>query len=345
MTQATVATFPCPRCGSLLYVGTLVCPNCGGFVYAQRLNELAAEAVRTEQENPLAAARIWREVLSMLPPESMQSQEVQQRIGMLTSGFGAAGTLDYQPPPPASRRNDPLPVALGKTLLSMLISIVVYSFFFSDDRILGLILASVFVVLILIHEMGHVIAMRFYGLKAGPPIFIPFLGALINMRERPKDALEEAVVGIGGPVLGTVGALVCYAIYLKTGWSILLPLAFMGFMINFFNMIPVPPLDGGRITAAVSPWIWLPGLLGLAGLLVRDWVVGHRVNFILILVLLYAWPRVKQTLIGRDRDNPYYNIGRPAMWGMGAAYVGLALVLAFFAYRTGVESGLMRMFR
>src|SRR4051812_5206613 len=98
MTQATVMTFPCPRCGNLLYVGTLVCPNCGGLVYAQRLNELAAEAMRTEQGNPLAAARTWREMLGMLPVDSRQSQEVQQRIGMLTSGFGA-GTLNYQPPP------------------------------------------------------------------------------------------------------------------------------------------------------------------------------------------------------------------------------------------------------
>jgi Zn-dependent protease len=344
-------------------MGNLVCPNCGSLVYAQRLNELANQAVRIEQANPLGAAGIWREMLGLLPPDSRQYQEVQQRIGMLTSGFGAAGTLQHQGQMPGvTRRNDPLPVALAKTFVSMLISILVYAWFFAPHRagessgifkgppspeqyVVGLLFASVFVLLILVHELGHVIAMHFYGLKAGPPIFIPFLGALINMRERPKDALQEAVVGIGGPILGTVGALVCYGIYLKTGWEVLIQMCALGFMINLFNMLPVPPLDGGRITAAVSPWIWLPGLLGLAGLVVLNWLTGGGVSFIAILILLYAWPRVKQTLIGRERDNAYYKIGLPAMWGMGAAYVGLGLFLAYFVYRTGTESGLLRMFR
>ncbi|HEX8523857.1 MAG TPA: site-2 protease family protein [Tepidisphaeraceae bacterium] len=326
MTQATVTTFPCPQCGNLLYAGMLVCSNCHGLVYVQRLNRLAADAMGAEQSNPAAAARIWRECLPLLPPDSQQYHQVQQRIGLLMSGFGPAQTMNA--PQSVVRPNDPWPKALAKTLGSMVVSIIVYSFFFGPDMVTGLLFASGFVLLILVHEMGHVFAMRFYGLRASPPIFIPFLGALINLRERPRNALEEAVVGIGGPFLGTVGSMLCYLWYLKSGHLILLPLAYFGFLLNFFNMLPVPPLDGGRITAAVTPWIWVPGLLILVAMVIWDWFLHHRLNFILILVLLYAWPRVRQTLIGRDRENPYYQIGLPAAWAMGTAYAGLSLLLA-----------------
>src|SRR5205085_372286 len=103
------------------------------------------------------------------------------------------------------------------------------------------------VVLILVHELGHVAAMRHYGLSASPPIFIPFMGALINLRQPPQDAKVEAVVGIGGPIAGTVGALACYALYLglPDGSARMLThqLAFVGFALNLFNLLPVPPLD------------------------------------------------------------------------------------------------------
>ena len=94
------------------------------------------------------------------------------------------------------------------------------------------------------------------------------MGAVINLRSQPKDAAQEAVIGIGGPVLGTVVALACYGLaYVMPQYSeVLLQVAFWGFILNLFNMLPVPPLDGGRVTAAISPWIWAPGLLALVGL-------------------------------------------------------------------------------
>src|SRR6185295_360085 len=101
------------------------------------------------------------------------------------------------------------------------------------------------------------------------------LGALINLREPPKNALQEAVVGIAGPLVGTVGAAIAYVVYVRTGSELWFELAAWGFMLNLFNMLPVPPLDGGRITAAVTPWIWLPGLLGAVALGARDFLHGH----------------------------------------------------------------------
>jgi Zn-dependent protease len=191
----------------------------------------------------------------------------------------------------------------------------------------------------LIHELGHSMAMRYFRLSASPPIFIPFLGAVINLRQMPRNALEEAIVGIGGPVTGTIAAGVTYLIYLKTGSVLFLRLAEFGFLLNLFNMLPVPPLDGGRVTAAVSPWVWIIGLALVVCYMAVDWLSGHF-NFILILLLFMAWPRVQRVLTSRDaRRTPYYDIGRPAKWMMGIAYIALSTLLAVMFFLCQTEAG------
>ena len=132
--SAIPTTFPCPRCGNMLTVGELVCPRCGGLVYAQQLNEIAAAAQYEEVAgNAVRAALLWQQALPLLPPDSQQHRMVTQRIGALTAGIGA-GTSPYVPPgvdamPPQAitRPPDPLPLALAKTIGSMLISIIVYT--------------------------------------------------------------------------------------------------------------------------------------------------------------------------------------------------------------------------
>src|SRR6185369_10020007 len=123
--------------------------------------------------------------------------------------------------------------------------------------------------------------------SASPPIFIPFLGAVINLRQSPRNALEEAIVGIGGPVLGTLGAGVTYLLYLKTGSYLMFRLAEFGFMLNLFNMLPVPPLDGGRVTAAVSPWIWITGLLAVVAIGIGDYYRHGQIDYMMVLILLF----------------------------------------------------------
>jgi Zn-dependent protease len=202
----------------------------------------------------------------------------------------------------------------------------------------GLKFATGFVLLMLVHELGHSIAMRYFRLSASPPIFIPFLGAVINLRQMPRNALEEAIVGIGGPVTGTLAAGVTYLIYLKTGSPLFLGLAEFGFLLNLFNMLPVPPLDGGRVTAAVSPWVWIIGLILVVLYMAYEWLRG-QFNFILILLLFMAWPRVQRVLTSRDaRRTPYYDIGLPAKWAMGMAYVGLSGLLAVMYFLCQWES-------
>src|SRR5262249_59479206 len=144
--------------------------------------------------------------------------------------------------------------ALGKVLLTsgtMLISVLVYSWTFGWSYSAG------FVALILAHEMGHYVAARQRGLDVGVPTFIPFVGAWIQLKDLPHDAETEAYVGIAGPVAGTAGALACYFLARQYDSALLLALSYAGFFLNLFNLIPVAPLDGGRITAILSPRVWL----------------------------------------------------------------------------------------
>ena len=142
---------------------------------------------------------------------------------------------------------------LFTTSATMLVSIGAYALIWGWQFGVG------FVLLLLVHEMGHVIQLRREGIPASAPMFIPFLGALVAMKELPKDAAAEARVGLAGPVLGSLGALVPLALYGVTGDELFKALAFVGFFLNLFNLLPVLPLDGGRAMAALSPALWLVG--------------------------------------------------------------------------------------
>ena len=148
------------------------------------------------------------------------------------------------------------------SLLSMLATIWVYAQFY------GWPFAAGFVILIAIHELGHYAAARQRGLNVGLPAFIPFVGAWINLRETPHDAETEAYVALAGPFIGTLGAFACYFYGRSTGQELYIALAYTGFILNLFNLIPVSPLDGGRITQVLSPRIWLLGLPMLVALFI-----------------------------------------------------------------------------
>jgi Zn-dependent protease len=164
---------------------------------------------------------------------------------------------------------------------SMLLSVVTYSFIF------GWRYAAGFVGLIFVHEMGHFIAARQRGLDVGAPTFIPFVGAWIQLKDLPHDVETEAYISLAGPIAGTLAALVCYWFGRgDNGSSLMLALTYAGFFINLFNLIPVSPLDGGRITAVLSPRIWLLGVPVLIG------VFLWHPSPILILVALMALPQI-----------------------------------------------------
>src|SRR4051812_46088896 len=143
---------------------------------------------------------------------------------------------------------------------TMLLSVLAYSWLFGWRYAVG------FVLLIFFHEMGHYIAARQRGLNVGAPTFIPFVGAWIQLKEMPHDVETEAYVGFAGPIAGTAAALVCYWLAREYDSRLLLALAYSGCMLNLFNLIPISPLDGGRITAIISPKVWLVGVPLLAAL-------------------------------------------------------------------------------
>jgi Zn-dependent protease len=256
----------------------------------------------------------------VLPPGPPRPQSPKPRAGGILGALGAAGLLLF-------KFAAPLFVFL-KTGGSMLLSIFIYSTYFHWSWQL----ATGIVLLIFVHEMGHVVAAKWLGLPVSAPLFIPFLGASIVMKQNPRDAWTEALMAYGGPLAGCLGSWVCWYASFYVDWDWLMPAATISFMINLFNMIPIPPLDGGRICAAVSPWFWVFGLLLLAASI----VLFHAWNsFIIIgLVLLVALPRMKQTLFGQTTPEmrAYYHTHLSNRLSMALMYIGLiaALLLGYW---------------
>jgi Zn-dependent protease len=214
----------------------------------------------------------------------------------------------------------------GKLLTTggtMLLSVAAYAFIFGWWYAVG------FVLLILVHEMGHYVAARQRGLPVGAPTFIPFVGAWIELKEIPHDVETEAYIGIAGPVAGTVGALGCYYLARHYDSGLLLALAYAGFFINLFNLIPLSPFDGGRITAIISPRVWLIGVPILVALFY------YRPSPLLILVAILAAPQVMKALRYDPRapaNVAYYDVKLETRLAYGAYYLALAGFLAVMAH-------------
>ncbi len=216
-------------------------------------------------------------------------------------------------------------VALPKLKLlttsgSMLVSIAAYSLFFGWTFAVG------FVLLLLVHEMGHVIQLRREGIRASAPMFIPFLGAVVAAKSLGENATAEARVGLAGPVLGSLGAAALIPVYLLTGGEIWRALAFTGFFLNLFNLLPVVPLDGGRAMAAMAPWMWFVGFAALVAVTIAF------PNPILLIILLLGgmetWRRWRQRRAGGEAQNAYYRVTPRARATVATVYVGLIVALA-----------------
>jgi Zn-dependent protease len=216
------------------------------------------------------------------------------------------------------------------TFGSAIVSIAAYAL------IWGFPFAAGFVALLFLHELGHVIQLRREGVKASAPMFIPFLGAVISAKSMGRDAAAEARVGLAGPVLGSLASLVPLVLWLATGSDFWRALAYVGFFLNLFNLLPVLPLDGGRAMAALTPWMWLAGFAGLVAL------AFYFPNPILLLVIVFggleSWRRWKL------RDTPegraYHAVSPRTRALVAIAYVGLAALLAVGVAETYFARGI-----
>lgn len=206
---------------------------------------------------------------------------------------------------------------------TMLLSLAVYA------TIWGWRYAAGFIALLFAHEMGHYFAARQRGLDVGAPAFIPFVGAWIALKDKPIDVETEAYVAIAGPVVGTIAALAVYLWARSEDSGLLLAISYAGLFLNLFNLLPISPLDGGRVTAVLSPRIWFVGVPILVALML------YRPSPMLLIVAILAAPQ----LISAWRYDPrapeniaYYGVPLQTKLEFGSAYLALAALLAVMTY-------------
>jgi Zn-dependent protease len=192
--------------------------------------------------------------------------------------------------------------------------------------------AAGFVALLFVHEMGHAIQLRREGIKASWPMFIPFLGAVIAARSLGDNATAEARVGLAGPILGSIGAAACVLVWHATGNDLWRALAFTGFFLNLFNLLPVVPLDGGRAMAAMAPWMWFVGFAAIIPLAIIF------PNPIILLILVFAgfetYKRWKQRRAGGLAQEAYYRVRPLDRALIAAVYLSLVALLVVGMHAT-----------
>jgi len=196
---------------------------------------------------------------------------------------------------------------------TMLLSLALYALAFGWKFAVG------FTLLLLVHELGHLVAARVVGLRSSTPVFVPFLGAVIRLRQPPTSAKMAANIAVGGPAAGTLSALVCLIFHLWTDSALMLVLAYTACLLTLFTLIPCAPLDGGKIAAAISPRMWWLGSLAAGALFF------YTRNLIILAVFAFSLVQLWQGEGGGT--GRYYHLGfgqriRVALW-----YFGLLAVL------------------
>ena len=258
------------------------------------------------ESTPLAAPRTetaWSRIKKALGPVAVGAALVAKFLAKLK--FLVLPLLKF------------LPILL-KSGGTMLLMIWIYT------RIWGWQFAVGFVLLLLVNECGHLLVAKKFGFKVGAPVFIPFMGAFIALKEAPRNAWMEACVGIGGPMLGSLGALVCNALGEILDAPVFIALAWFGYFLNLFNLTPVGMLDGGRIVTALSRWLWLPGFAVLI------WFGWKFPNFVVWLMVLLSLPRIYSLFRKRsEEERRYYEGTRAQRRTMSILYFGLIAVLVF----------------
>jgi Zn-dependent protease len=218
---------------------------------------------------------------------------------------------------------------LGKILTTggtMLLSVFAYSFVF------GWRYAAGFVLLMLVHELGHYFAARQEGLAVGAPTFIPFLGAWIELKDQPLDARQEAYIGLAGPLVGSAGALACFFFARNYDSPLLLAISYAGFFLNLVNLVPLLPFDGGRITGAISPKVWFIGVPVLVAM------TFYNPSPIFIIIALLALPSMwKVWREGTDANARYYDVPLEVRSQYALVYLALLAFLGLMTYELHQE--------
>jgi Zn-dependent protease len=295
--ESAATPVTCRQCGSTIAALLTSCPQCHWLVHGDRLKDLANDAEAAAKQGDAAAAiATWQQALTLLPPGSRQHEAVAARI--VAIGKAQAAGEDTRPWRIAHAKQWTLIGTLGAaalflvtkgkflllgltkstTLLSMVAAFSLYWMQWGMLFALGLVLS------IYVHEMGHVAALRRYGIPASAPMFIPGIGAFVRMKHAPSNRIEDARVGLAGPLWGLGACLAAAAGYAVTGNALWAAVAHAGAWINLFNLLPVGPLDGGRALGALSRsqrWI-------IVATVFFAWRLSGEGLLVLILIALIA---------------------------------------------------------
>lgn len=317
-----------------------------GYMNSQSLAALGGDNRRNEKQTargnlPMLAA--WSPELQMkgLPMQALQTrafssgapppgqpprrdddeyyreEEPPKRTGLLSRGIGAVATGAVILGAKMKWVIGALKFTKLMPALSMLASTGAYAIFYGWPFAAGM------VGLIGIHEYGHLRVMQSLGIPAGPAIFIPFMGAFVEMKDRPKDVREEALVAFGGPVLGGAAAVATSVVGVQMDSQMLISLADFGIMINLFNLLPIGQLDGGRIGGAISPWFLVAGL-GAGGAMAYQGMIHNPIFFLIMLSGAFS---TYDRFFGTGTHPTYYLIPPGQKFILSGAYVALIVFL------------------
>jgi Zn-dependent protease len=330
----------CPECAADVGPAALACARCHRLVHGDALKDLAKAAEQaTGAGDPSGALAAWRSALVLLPPRSRQHEQVLAKVQALSRAI-ATGAVSNAPQPSAGAtgKGGKKPLAAGgltglallawklkfaiafaltkgkllllgftklSTVLSMAVSLGVYAVAFGWRFAAGLLLS------LYVHEMGHVASLKKFGIAASAPMFVPGFGAFVRLKQYPVNPVEDARVGLAGPIYGLGAALFAGLLAWLTGWQVLFAIAKTGAWINLFNLVPVWQLDGGRAFRALTKHQrWL-----VVGALGAIWFLSGE--SIIVLLLLGAVFRALEKTAPAEGD-------RRAL----VEYVALAAILA-----------------
>lgn len=197
---------------------------------------------------------------------------------------------------------------------SMLVTVAAYATKFSLGLVIG------FVLVTLIHEIGHAVAIRAKGLRAGYMVFIPFIGGAVTLKDQPRSAYVDAQIGLAGPIFGTAASLISLQIFKWTDNPVYLLIALTGFILNLINLLPIGVLDGGRISGAVTKWMWVFG----GAVLVYKTI--KQPNPLLIVILILAIFQVYASIM-REKEDTFYEITAAQRAAVAVTYFSLVIFL------------------
>lgn len=198
---------------------------------------------------------------------------------------------------------------------SFIVTIVAYATQYRLAVVVG------FVVITLIHEIGHAVVIRAKGLRAGFMVFIPFVGGAVTLKDQPRSVFDDALIGLAGPFAGTLASLASLQIFKWTSDPVWLVIAFLGFALNLINLIPLGMLDGGRISAAITKWMWLLGGGAVAYKLIK------QPNPLTILIAVLAAFQVYASILREREDKQFYEVTGGQRAAIAVAYFSLVLFL------------------